>query len=444
MLVQILDLVDYVQEPPGLNPFDKLLRFVYWFVPCRLDHDGRKVARDVLEKLILSLSDQQLVTGVAILSAGWIRHTQEKLYHFAMIMDLAWMSSSTHLLTLAVLPDYFSKYHEIRYWRLTLMLCNFAMQFVGSIYSAVSPWFDDFAYPAQCEFDAVNRDPSRLRGPQSGWAYFGAVALLFGYAKGMVGLFPGIWRPTAYSRRPGLRHLDHYFDSGHRYHSMLLQLHQTWSVRLRRLLLGLILGLCGCGCYLFITLFLIIRSTAWSVFVFSTLLFALGTRAIWDNRAYAKKYMEGNEDTWGFGQLVPLFLLALPLLSIVDNYYGRCNSLLEISAADGRLNRGTTKHSENSLNVLVSVAWSRLNPSQFAFNVSGPSLRCNKASMVLLHPGVHSAALKGRGSSPHELSHLGWAFFITVEILTTLSGLEGPQRRGKDRGGIVDAQYLLV
>jgi len=68
---------------------DGFLRLIYRFIPCRINHDGRKIARKVLEKFVLSLSDQQLVTGIAILSAGWIRHSQEKLYHFAMIMDLA-------------------------------------------------------------------------------------------------------------------------------------------------------------------------------------------------------------------------------------------------------------------------------------------------------------------------------------------------------------------
>jgi len=130
MLVQILDLVDYVEESPPLSPFDKFLRLVYRFVPFRINHDERRIVRSVLEKFVLSLSDQQLVTGIAILSAGWIRHTQEKLYHFAMILDLAWMSSNTHLLTLTVLHDYFVQHHDIRYWRLALMACNFVMLFV--------------------------------------------------------------------------------------------------------------------------------------------------------------------------------------------------------------------------------------------------------------------------------------------------------------------------
>lgn len=242
------------------------------------------------------------------------------------------------------------------------MFCTFAMLFVGNIYSGMSSWYEDFAYPAQCEFDAVNRDTSRLRGQQSGGAYFDAVLLVCAYGLAMVGLFPGIWKHvTAYYRLHVLRHLDHYFDSGIRHHSTLLHLQQTPSVELKRLLLVLILRLYEAAYSIFKMIFQIVASTAWSVFVFEMLWFAYGNWGIWADRAYAKTYMEGAEDKWGFGQLVPLFLLALPLLSIVDNYYGRCNQLLERSAADGRFGRGARRHSEDSLNVLFSVVCLRLN-----------------------------------------------------------------------------------
>ena len=338
MLVQILDLVDYVEESPPLSPFDKFLRLVYRFVPFRINHDERRIVRSVLEKFVLSLSDQQLVTGIAILSAGWIRHSQEKLYHFAMILDLAWMSSNTHLLTLTVLHDYFVQHHDIRHWRFALMACNFVMLFVGNVYSGISSWYDDFAYPAQCDFDVVDQAPSTIGGVPARYSKSSAVLLMYGYAGAIVGLFPGIWRPvTAYYRGHVQRHLDHYFDSGIRYHSTLLQLQQTPSVKLRRLLLGLILGLYEVAYSVLNMIFHIATSTAWNVFVFETFWFAYGNWGIWGDRAYAKTYMEGDEDQWGFGQLVPLFLLGLPLLSIVDNYYGGCHMLLGTSAADGRL-----------------------------------------------------------------------------------------------------------
>lgn len=304
----------------------------------------------VLERFVLSLSDQQLVTGIAILSAGWIRHTQEKLYHFAMIMDLAWMSSNTHLLTLGVLHDYFVKHREMRYWRLTLMVCNFVMLFVANVYSGTSTWYDDFAYPAQCEFDAVNQDPSWIGGEPARYAYSNAGLLMYGYVRGIVGLFPGIWKPvTSYYKGHFLRPLDRYFDSGIRHHSKLLHLDQTLSVRLTRLLLGLILVLYEVAYTVVQTVFHIITSSAWSVLVMQTFWFAYGNWGVWSDRAYARTYMEGDEDKWGFGQLVPLLLIGLPLLSIMDNYYGQCHKLLELGPTDCRLDRRTKESFEGSL-----------------------------------------------------------------------------------------------
>ena len=334
---QILDLIDYVEESPTLRPFDGFLHLLYGFLPCRINRSERKIARTVLEKFTLSLSDQQLVTGIAILLAGWIRHTEEKVYHFAIILDLAWMSSNTHLLTLGVLHDYFLKHREIRYWRLALMFCTFVMLFIANVYSGISTWYDDFAYPAQCDIDAVNQDPSSIGGVPARYAYTSAAFLMYGYGRGIVSLFPGIWKPiSAYYRHHILRRLDHYFDSGIRYDSKLSHLKQTLSTKTGRLLLGLVLVLYEV-IYTFVNMvFYIITSSAWSVLAIQTFWFAYGNWGVWSDRAYAWTYMEGDEDKWGFGQLVPLLLIGLPLLSIVDNYYGRYHHrLFGLHLADG-------------------------------------------------------------------------------------------------------------
>lgn len=272
-------------------------------------------------------------------------------------MDLAWMSSNTHLLTLAVLHDYSMKHHELRYWRLTFMICNFIMLFVANVYSGISTWYDDFAYPAQCDFDAVNRDPSQLGGVPARYAYVNAGFLVYGYVRGIVGLFPNIWKPAAaWYKGRFLRHLDRYFDSGIRYHSKLLHLDQTLSVKTTRLLLGLALTLYELAYTVVRMGFHIITSSAWSTLVIQTFWFAYGNWGVWSDRAYARTYMVGDEDKWGFGQLVPLLLIGLPVLSIMDNFYGQYDKLLERRPTDCRLDRGTTKRSEYSLNIFYAGA----------------------------------------------------------------------------------------
>ena len=52
---------------------------------------------------------------------------------------------------------------------------------------------------------------------------------------------------------------------------------------------------------------------------------AWGTTHILDTRSYMDEVESdtSGENTWGFGQVFPVILLALPMLSIAESYYGR-------------------------------------------------------------------------------------------------------------------------
>ena len=64
--------------------------------------------RRALERFILALSDQQLVTGLSVLLAGYIKHCDISVYSFQITTALAWFSCTTHLATLTVLRQYFN------------------------------------------------------------------------------------------------------------------------------------------------------------------------------------------------------------------------------------------------------------------------------------------------------------------------------------------------
>ena len=50
----------------------------------------------VIEKVVLNLSDQQLLTGLSVLIAGFATHCSISAYHFEVVSDLAWFSSNVH------------------------------------------------------------------------------------------------------------------------------------------------------------------------------------------------------------------------------------------------------------------------------------------------------------------------------------------------------------
>jgi hypothetical protein len=83
------------------NPIDKVwLARVCDPVQKVLGEHYVSLYRQVFYDMVLCLSDQQLVTGIAFLVGALIRMIT--IYHLNIVTDLAWFSSNTHLLSLQV------------------------------------------------------------------------------------------------------------------------------------------------------------------------------------------------------------------------------------------------------------------------------------------------------------------------------------------------------
>ena len=77
-------------------------------------------------------SDQQLVTGIAILSAGYSQLSGGlPFFYWQFLLQLAWFSSITHLTALTLLRQYFLQNSAARWWRFILMLVLALMQTVA-------------------------------------------------------------------------------------------------------------------------------------------------------------------------------------------------------------------------------------------------------------------------------------------------------------------------
>lgn len=86
-----------------------------------------------LQRFILALSDQQLITGLAVLIAGFWNRCTMPLYYFSIIASVAWFSSTTHLSTLAILRVYLIDHPRVRDWRVVAMLCVAALLSVAQL-----------------------------------------------------------------------------------------------------------------------------------------------------------------------------------------------------------------------------------------------------------------------------------------------------------------------
>ena len=171
--------VDYVTSQPRKKPTKR-----------------QRIAARVIEKVILYLSDQMLLTGLAVVIAGFWAHCSISVYHFAISSDLAWFASNVHLATLSVLGTYVRDRPILRNWRLFLMTCMAVFLVASTIMQGHAAWDASWAYNAQCLFDDLTLSSI------GGWpGYRMALSLIFigiGYVPNLLLLFQG---PPNFFRR---------------------------------------------------------------------------------------------------------------------------------------------------------------------------------------------------------------------------------------------------
>ena len=112
--------------------------------------DVRERRSKALEKFILTLSDQQLVTGLAVLIAGYVSPCSMSFYYFNIIAALGWFSSITHLSTLAVLRVYFIEHPRLRNLRVVAMLLVLVLLAFAQVVTYTSTL--DESLPLSCVF----------------------------------------------------------------------------------------------------------------------------------------------------------------------------------------------------------------------------------------------------------------------------------------------------
>ena len=95
-----------------------------------------------LRQAILALSDQQIVTGIAILAAGFqgLRLGGIDSYHYQIVIYLAWMSSSVHLSALSILAPILKERPALKLWRLVGMLVLLVLLAIALIPTASNDW----------------------------------------------------------------------------------------------------------------------------------------------------------------------------------------------------------------------------------------------------------------------------------------------------------------
>ena len=156
-----------------------------------------------LGKAVLMFSDQQIVTGIALLASGYSQlRSGLDAYHWQIIVYLAWFSSFTHLTTLTVLRNYFQDHPATRTWRIILMIVTVSLLGIALLPTGNQWWLssdtDTSGVPASCFFQVHNfrNQVFGLSATQAPSMIISILVLFFGYVTRVVKLWPSMSKFT--------------------------------------------------------------------------------------------------------------------------------------------------------------------------------------------------------------------------------------------------------
>lgn len=310
---------------PMLSPLLSAVRWVFIWVTWSIfsahkqkNSTGRsnKQWALILEKVLLSLSDQQLIAGFAMIIAALALHCSISVYHFTIVSDLVWFSSNVHLQSMVSLMYYMRKRPVERNWRVILMVCMAVMLATLQVFSAHKDWSNSWAYNFQCLLDDL---VGHVGGQPAMWMGINLAFIVENYTATVACLFESeygwatLWlfeRPRKYlSRR--WKATEQSRGQSKVYKFILMLPVATFF--------GLVIAiavLLDSGCVA------LLENLFW---------FAYGLYWIICDRnsVSPEDFEEPEEGKWGFGQIIPLVMLSTILFTLGEAYYGNCFHFLE-------------------------------------------------------------------------------------------------------------------
>jgi hypothetical protein len=111
---------------------------------------------NLLLKILLSFSDQQIITGFAILTVALVQTDSITEYHFAIVQNLAVLSFVIHDTTALILRDSVVQHRITRTWRGIAIISTMLITVVVQIPTGHSYWLLDYGVPVKCIWTGMN------------------------------------------------------------------------------------------------------------------------------------------------------------------------------------------------------------------------------------------------------------------------------------------------
>lgn len=358
--------------------FDDIVRAPFRYLLKRLGLYPLRGLRfgTVAQKIAISLSDQQLITGAAILIVGFVQHCSITQYHFAVMKDLSWLAFTTIVSTARIAAEKYGQSTHMRLWRSLWVSCIFVSIVLSNLIVFNTAWLTQYGMSTQCVWNqllhldrsnstssavvmvgAVSTSTTTLLSPtatstavhdfeafndthpySSASAYTTAVLLqmlmmdfmiLWAFGSFIFTIHPSRWVQKAQRWLRFIGRLPVYADQyigvriqtinmtrGNLTHDRTSVLFRVkWSILLLARCLTLPLAV------LAVTVSGLIGSQAlenmrtFDFIVFSTI------DLYWLRGQARNRGLQGNEDEWGFGQVLPVLLLALPVTMVFESLH---------------------------------------------------------------------------------------------------------------------------
>ncbi|TVY22390.1 hypothetical protein LHYA1_G008422 [Lachnellula hyalina] len=225
----------------------------------------RKSEAKILRKLLLSFSDQQVLTGIGIQSIALAKMGTMVPYHFFLVWMLSLLSTATHVGTLLALVADFKRDWVLRWLRQFFMFVNLCLSLVSGVFVLLSvrknmAEFPRWTLPIACVWP-LSTTTAPSNAPIS---IAGTIAVMTGQ---VIFFVVGVWYLHVKERK--------------------------WVKVIQMLGLVVLVGI-GAGA---------------------------AVRVILLSQAFGHPNVplkDSGERDWSFGQLLPLLLLLLPLVSSVE------------------------------------------------------------------------------------------------------------------------------
>lgn len=282
-----------------------------------------------LEQFVLALSDQQLITGTAILVAVFAEPCDVSVVSFRTATSMAWFSSTTHLATLSILHGYFENLRWALSCRVFIMLI-FMVLLVSAEFLNQSErlsYSQNWEYAFSCVVTNNGTRSNILPGKPS--QVFSLVVLLIwltaAYANRLLSLYSHHWK-TLRSWPWRLCAEFYSLDCNPPPEKKARATFSTIQWRLNNRLWRNVLPP-----HIIIAASLVspVQHELSNSFLYEIVWFLFGLSfginqviKLLNSNKVKTLGAAGFRSITGFGQLLPLLLLAVPLLAIVDGFNG--------------------------------------------------------------------------------------------------------------------------